>query len=159
MAVVSVIARARQVAPCSSQRIRVSSGGSGTGIHLDCASPGRGGPDSIRVVATRQTEGDWVRLANEQLSRAGYNHGGARQAIVDLLGQQPCALSAPEIEDALRSSDREVARASVYRVLDELDRLGLVGRVGVGRGLTRYEPVQGEADHHDHLVCDSCGEV
>jgi Fur family transcriptional regulator, ferric uptake regulator len=50
-----------------------------------------------------------------------------------------------------------VGRASVYRVLDELESLGLVSRVDVGDGVARYEPHGPE--HHHHLVCDGCGRL
>jgi Fur family ferric uptake transcriptional regulator len=78
---------------------------------------------------------------------------------VDLLDSQPCALSAMEIEDELRKGNRPVARASIYRILDELERLGLVQRVQVGHDMTRYEPIRTGEGHHHHLVCEDCGAV
>jgi Fur family ferric uptake transcriptional regulator len=104
--------------------------------------------------------GTWAEHAFETLAGAGYRRGGARQAVVDLLGRQPCALSAAEIEDALSDSERAVARASVYRVLDELEGLRLVQRLEVGQGILRYEALHpGGHHHHHHLVCDACGEI
>ena len=85
--------------------------------------------------------------------------GGARRALLELLDSQRCALSALEIEDALRTSERRVARASIYRILDELERLGLVQKVEVGQAMARYEPLRTGAGHHHHLVCDSCGVI
>ncbi len=79
--------------------------------------------------------------------------------MLELLDSQACALSAVEIEDVLRSSERPVGRASIYRILDELERLDLVQRLQVGQAMARYEPVRGEREHHHHLVCDSCGTV
>jgi Fur family transcriptional regulator, ferric uptake regulator len=102
----------------------------------------------------------WVDHASAELARAGYRRGGARQAVLELLASQDCALSALDIEDALRGGDRRVARASVYRILDELVQLDLVARVDLGRGTARYEPAHDDArHHHDHLVCDGCGEL
>jgi Fur family transcriptional regulator, ferric uptake regulator len=106
------------------------------------------------------TTASWTEHAAEALAGAGYRRGGARQAIVELLGRQACALSAAEIEDALSGSERAVARASVYRVLDELESLRLVQRIEVGQGISRYEALHpGGHHHHHHLVCDACGEV
>jgi len=79
--------------------------------------------------------------------------------MVDLLDGQSCALSAVEIEDRLRSEQRSVSRASVYRILEELERLGLIQRVEIGHGLVRYEPVRPGHGHHHHLVCDLCGSL
>lgn len=102
-------------------------------------------------------EHDWVSDAEQALSEAGYRRGGARRAVLDLLDQQTCALSALEIEDLLRASERRVSRASVYRILEELEGLGAVQRVDIGQGLVRYEAVRGDKHHHHHLVCDRCG--
>lgn len=101
----------------------------------------------------------WAARAQRVLADGRRHNGAARQALVELLDSQPCALSAVEIEDALRVSDRPVGRASIYRILDELERLGLVQRVQVGQAMARYEPVRGGREHHHHLVCDSCGTV
>ena len=49
--------------------------------------------------------------------------------------------------------------ASVYRVLDRLSELGLVHRVDLGGGVTRFEPALPGGEHHHHLVCDECGRV
>jgi Fur family ferric uptake transcriptional regulator len=108
----------------------------------------------------RHSDSDWAALAGSNLARAGYRRGEARRAVVGLLAEQPCALSAHEIEDSLRKADRRVGRASVYRVLDELERLGLVSRIELGDGMARYEAVHPGAErHHDHLVCDDCGQI
>jgi len=100
----------------------------------------------------------WAEHAADRLASAGFRRGGARAAVLTLLDAQPCALSAYEMETALRDQGRAVARASVYRILDELEGLGLVARLEVGQGIARYEPVR-EEGHHHHLVCDSCGDV
>jgi Fur family ferric uptake transcriptional regulator len=93
------------------------------------------------------------------LAEGRRHSGAARQAVLELLDTQPCALSAVDIEAALRAGPRPVGRASVYRILDELERLGLVQRLQVGQAMARYEPIRGEHEHHHHLVCDSCGSV
>lgn len=100
---------------------------------------------------------DWVTDAEQALSHAGYRRGGARRAVLELLGEQTCALSALEIEDILRTRERRVSRASIYRILEELERLGSVQRVDIGQGLVRYEALRGDTGHHHHLVCDNCG--
>ena len=102
----------------------------------------------------------WVRRAELTLSEAGRKRGGARRALLELLARQECALTAPEIEDVLRvRSVRPVSRASVYRILDELEELALVQRVETGQAMVRYERVCEHAEHHHHLVCDECGVV
>ncbi len=101
----------------------------------------------------------WAEDATSALAGAGYRRGGARRAIVELLDEQSCALSAAEIEQALGLRDRAVSRASVYRVIEELERMGLLQRVEVGQGSVRFEPVRHGPGHHHHLVCERCGRL
>jgi Fur family transcriptional regulator, ferric uptake regulator len=102
----------------------------------------------------------WIERAQATLTAAGCKRGGARQALLELLGAESCALTALEIEDALRGEHaRGVSRASVYRILEELERLGLVQRVETGQAMIRYERVCEQEEHHHHLVCDACGLV
>jgi Fur family ferric uptake transcriptional regulator len=102
---------------------------------------------------------EWADHALLELRGAGFRSGGARRAVVELLGRQDCCLSAQEIFDALRGGGRPVGIASVYRVLEVLSELGLVQRLDVGGGVTRYEPALPNGDHHHHLICDHCGRV
>jgi Fur family transcriptional regulator, ferric uptake regulator len=104
-------------------------------------------------------ERSWAARAEHQLAAAGYRRGEARTAVIELLDGQHCALSAVEIEQALKDrGSRGVARASVYRILEQLEDLRLLSRVSVGQGLARFEPVR-EEGHHHHMVCDRCGDV
>ena len=100
---------------------------------------------------------EWAEHARAVLDQAGHHRGGARDAIIDLLSSQSCALSALEIEDRLRAGERRVARASIYRILELLHERGLVVRLELGGGMTRYELIDPAGAHHHHLLCDSCG--
>jgi Fur family ferric uptake transcriptional regulator len=102
---------------------------------------------------------DWALRAGERLAAAGYRRGGARHSLIRLLATQHCALSAVELRDALARDQRSVSRASVYRILEQLEQEGLVARIEVGQGIVRFEPVRGGAGHHHHLVCDRCGRL
>jgi Fur family ferric uptake transcriptional regulator len=107
---------------------------------------------------TEQSE-TWAEHARRVLAENGHRSGQARKALVDLLDEQECARSVLEIEDRLRARGRPVARASIYRILDELERLRLVQKVQLGEDMARYEALRTGAGHHHHLVCDSCGTV
>jgi Fur family ferric uptake transcriptional regulator len=101
----------------------------------------------------------WEDSAREALRESGHRAGGARQAVVGLLGRQTCCLSAQEIADELSSAGNDVGIASVYRAVDLLHELGLVQRVEFGEGVARYEPVTPGGEHHHHAVCEVCGRV
>jgi Fur family transcriptional regulator, ferric uptake regulator len=109
---------------------------------------------------------EWLERAETALATAGRKRGGARRSLLELLAEQECALTAVEIEDALRArsasqrgATRAVSRASIYRILDELESLDLVQRVETGQAMVRYERVCKHEEHHHHLVCDRCGLV
>ncbi len=85
--------------------------------------------------------------------------GGARRVVVELLGRQNCCLSAQEIHDGARSGGTRIGIASVYRALEGLVVLGLVQRVDLGDGVSRFERVDPRGEHHHHLVCGDCGKV
>jgi Fur family ferric uptake transcriptional regulator len=106
-----------------------------------------------------ESEGRWREHAIAELRSAGLRKGQARLAVIDLLSEQPCALTAPEIEADLRRQGHRVGLASVYRTLELLADMKLVGRLEVGQGIARYEPLVPGGDHHHHLVCDHCGRV
>jgi Fur family transcriptional regulator, ferric uptake regulator len=113
----------------------------------------------MSCVASTPPSSPWAEQAAQALAAAGYRRGGARRAILELLDEQSCALSAVEIEDALAGRNREVSRASIYRVMEELEEIGLLQRVEVGQGVVRYEPARHGPGHHHHLVCDHCGQI
>jgi Fur family ferric uptake transcriptional regulator len=143
-------------------------------------------------MTTKPATRTWIERAEATLAAAGHRRGGARRALLELLAEtgtdsgdtpsaripesasaegaclpasagQECALTAQEIEEALRArgkSRRAVSRASVYRILDELEQLRLVQRVETGQAMVRYERMCEHAEHHHHhLVCDECGVV
>jgi Fur family transcriptional regulator, ferric uptake regulator len=89
-----------------------------------------------------------------RLDEAGYRSGAARREVIALLSEERCAVTALEIDRRLDS----VGRASVYRTLDQLDRLNLVQQVSIGGDAAGYERVDPE-QHHHHLVCERCGRL
>jgi Fur family ferric uptake transcriptional regulator len=107
----------------------------------------------------RTTTQRWAEHARHVLAHSHRHTGQARHALIELLDSQTCALSAIEIEGALRGSDRPVGRASIYRILDELERLHLIQKIQIGQTMARYEPIRTGDGHHHHLVCDNCGTV
>ena len=99
--------------------------------------------DSPRVNGDAERAETWTERAEATLAAAGHRRGGARRALLELLDRQECALTAQEIEDALRARGardgggrsgggggggdrrgRRVSRASVYRILEELSGCG-----------------------------------
>jgi Fur family ferric uptake transcriptional regulator len=101
----------------------------------------------------------WADETLAALKAAGYRSGGARRAVIELLGRQDCCLTAQQVFDALRGEGRTVGIATVYRVLDLLGDRALVHRIELGSGTTYFEPALRGGEHHHHLVCEDCGKV
>jgi Fur family transcriptional regulator, ferric uptake regulator len=105
------------------------------------------------------TDTGWARHALEALRDAGHRRGGARTAVVEALARHDCAVTAIELDDELRRRRPAVARASVYRALEQLEELGLVQRVEVCRGTAGYERIDPDGHHHHHAICRDCGRM
>lgn len=101
----------------------------------------------------------WSEHVQSELKAAGFRNAQARRAVVELLGSQPCALTAAEIHERLRRDGQSIGLATVYRTLELLVERGFAQRLELGQGTARYERVHPSGDHHHHLVCDSCGRV
>jgi Fur family ferric uptake transcriptional regulator len=101
----------------------------------------------------------WAEHALHSLQQAGLRRSGARTAVVEALSAHDCAVTALELDDELRSRKPPVARASVYRALEQLEQLGLVRRLEVSRGTAGYEKIEPSGHHHHHAICRDCGRM
>jgi Fur family ferric uptake transcriptional regulator len=101
----------------------------------------------------------WAEHALATLQEAGHRRGGARTAVVEALAGHQCAVTAIELDDELRRRKPAVARASVYRALEQLEELGLVRRLEVSRGTAGFERVDPAGHHHHHAICRDCGRM
>lgn len=66
------------------------------------------------------------------------------------------------IEDLLaevRTHDRGIGYATVYRTLKLLAECGVASERRFGDGLSRYELADDGDEHHDHLICTTCGDI
>jgi len=46
--------------------------------------------------------------------------------------------------------------STIFRAANVLETEGLIQRVDLGDGLSRYEA---RGDHHEHIKCDNCGRI
>jgi len=65
--------------------------------------------------------------------------------------------SAEDVYRALINEDIEIGLATVYRVLTQFEQAGILVRSQFDGGKAVFELNDG--DHHDHLICTSCGKV
>lgn len=79
-----------------------------------------------------------------------------RRLILDIFLKEPGHVSSEELYAKVKREDATIGQATVYRTLKLLAGCGLAEAVSFADGITRYEPTFG-AEHHDHLICESCG--
>jgi Fur family ferric uptake transcriptional regulator len=83
-----------------------------------------------------------------------------REAILELLSKSSKHMSAKEIYASLYNTYPGMGLTTVYRTLDLLARMGIVTRLILGDGQSRYEfKLSEKKDHHHHLICTNCGEI
>ena len=66
-------------------------------------------------------------------------------------------MTAEDVFKALLGEDADIGLATVYRVLMQFEQAGLLSRSNFESGKSVFELNEGQ--HHDHLVCLTCGRV
>ena len=66
-------------------------------------------------------------------------------------------MTAEDVYKSLLTDGADVGLATVYRVLMQFEQAGLLTRSNFESGKSVFELNEGQ--HHDHLVCLSCGRV
>ena len=92
----------------------------------------------------------------DALRAAGGRVTAPRRAVVTALVDAPGHVTAEELTALVRSKHPDVAESTVYRILDELERLELVVHVHLGHGPASYHLAR---TPHAHLVCTTCNKV
>jgi len=79
-----------------------------------------------------------------------------RRAILEAFLGIGGHVTAEALTACVQLTQPDVHESTVYRFLDELERLGVVDHVHLGHGPAVYHLA---SDAHHHLVCDRCGTV
>ncbi len=79
-----------------------------------------------------------------------------RRAILEAFLGLGGHVTAEALTARVHAGQPDVHESTVYRFLDELERLGVVDHVHLGHGPAVYHLA---TDTHHHLVCDRCGTV
>lgn len=88
------------------------------------------------------------------IKKQGYSLTQQRQFVFDLLiNQEPLTMS-----ELISKTKNKIDRASVYRIIDLFEKLGIVQRLNIGWKY-KIELSDKFADHHHHLSCQRCGRV
>ena len=86
---------------------------------------------------------------------AGGKRSSKRDLIVQVFLGQEGHLSAEELTDLIRQSDKRISRATVYRTLQWMVDAGIAGKVDFGGGKFRFERAY-RHPRHSHFICKTC---
>ncbi len=92
------------------------------------------------------------------LRRAGYKVTPARRRVIEAVLGRDRHFTGADLVAEVDRADRSVGRATVFRTLDVLVDLGVVGRVQRPEGGQAYF-LCARDHHHHHAICSSCGLV
>jgi len=94
----------------------------------------------------------------EELKHSGRKATLPRLKILEVFERsQRRHMTAEDVYKALIAEGSDIGLATVYRVLMQFEQAGLLTRSNFESGKAVFELNEGE--HHDHLVCLSCGRV
>jgi Fur family ferric uptake transcriptional regulator len=99
------------------------------------------------------------RTLRDYIARHGLKTSRQRELIAEVFFQAGGHLSIDELLERVRKDDPHIGQATVYRTMKLLTKCGLAEPRQFGDGHTRYEPHVAEEEHHDHLICTSCGKI
>ena len=94
--------------------------------------------------------------ATERMQLAGYKLTPPRLAVLTVLDETDEHLSRAQILERVQVVQPAIGRATVYRTLDLLIRLGVVRPIYLGEQNVCF--TRADRGHH-HLICSDCGQV
>ncbi|UCV12770.1 ferric iron uptake transcriptional regulator [Dechloromonas denitrificans] len=102
--------------------------------------------------------GETAINSEKELRRLGLKVTHPRTMVLDLFRNNAGShLCAEEVFRLLTEQGEDIGRATVYRILSQLDGAGAITRQVFDGIKSVYEINNG--GHHDHLVCLQCGRV
>jgi Fur family ferric uptake transcriptional regulator len=93
------------------------------------------------------------------MAKNGLRSTAQRRLIVDTFFEGAAHMTIEDLLNEVRSRDRGIGYATVYRTLKLLAECGVASERKFGDGLSRYELADDASAHHDHLICVSCGKI
>ena len=94
----------------------------------------------------------------DELKSSGLKATLPRIKILEIFQRtQQRHMTAEDVFKALLKDDADIGLATVYRVLMQFEQAGLLSRSHFESGKSVFELNEGQ--HHDHLVCLTCGRV
>lgn len=94
----------------------------------------------------------------KSVSKIGLKNSIQKDYILKTLYFSTEHLTAEEISNKIKQNyNVSIGIATVYRAMKFFSDLKLVNQLDIGDGAIRYE--LNTSEHHDHLICMSCGKI
>lgn len=97
-------------------------------------------------------------IFRDYLNRKGLKSTRQRELILEEFLRSEEHPSTEDLYLRLREREPQIGYATVHRTLKLFAECGIASVRNFGDGATRYES-SAEDEHHDHLVCTSCGMI
>lgn len=93
------------------------------------------------------------------VKQKGLKYTEQREVVLNVLLHAEDHLTAEEIYNLIKSEnpDSNIGIATVYRALSFLEEVNLIASINFGVDGKKYE--SNKKEHHDHLICTSCGKI
>ncbi len=92
----------------------------------------------------------------DRIRLAGYKLTSPRLAVLGVLDETDEHLTRAQVLARVQAANPAIGRATVYRTLDLLIRLGVVRPIYLGNQIVCF--TRADRGHH-HLICSDCGQV
>lgn len=100
----------------------------------------------------------FLKNFKKQVSKIGLKNSIQKDYILKVLYFSKKHLTAEDISNEIKTIyNVSIGIATVYRAMKFFHDMKLVNQLDIGDGSLRYE--LNLSDHHDHLICTSCGTI
>lgn len=100
----------------------------------------------------------FLKNFKKNVSKIGLKNSIQKDYILKVLYFSKKHLTAEEISNEIKENyNVSIGIATVYRAMKFLHDMKLVNMLDIGDSSTRYE--LNLSEHHDHLICESCGKI
>lgn len=96
-----------------------------------------------------------------KIKEKGFKLTPQRQVILDaIIRNGKNHMTVEEIYDYVKKDHSEIGLATIYRSVMLLEEIGIITKLNLNDGLSRYQIAHENENHqHHHLICTNCGKI
>jgi len=97
-----------------------------------------------------------VDRLNNHVKEHGMKTSTQRNLVLEIMLRDKKHLTVEELYETVKAENPDIGIATVYRTVRLLCDANIARELPITQQVSRYEIIS-ERDHHDHLICTSCG--